>query len=337
MASGSIIQGRPLPSSYTPRNRFTLQATGEGLNVWGNILNEGAFGLIDYASDGVAVISASGPTTLTTANGAADQARARVLNVTATGPSTITIPSSEKLYVVRAASAPVTITNGSNSLTLNAGSVAWIVTDGTFILPVRVTDLGGSRLTNVGTPTANSDAATKKYVDDASFNAVNLPAQAGNAGKFVTTNGTTASWSAVPVDSIDGLQAAIDTAAAAAITKAAVETAVGGQVALVKDQTITISGTTHTFAAADIGKVHRFTNAAGCVATIPNSLPADWNIFWSQLGAAQITFATGAGATRNNRYSHTKSSGLFAEGSLRIDSNAGGSSAIAILSGDTAA
>ena len=325
-----------MPSSYTPRNRFTLQATGEGLNVWGNILNEGVFGLIDYAADGVAVISASGPTTLTTANGAADQARARVLNVTATGPSTITIPSSEKLYVVRAANAPVTITNGSNSLTLNAGSVAWIVTDGTFILPVRVTDLGGSRLTNVGTPTANSDACTKLYADTLAFNSVNLPAQAGNAGKFVTTNGTTASWSAVPVDSIDGLQAAIDAAAAAAVTKAAVETAVGGPVALLSDVFVTISGTTHTLNAADNGKVHRFTSATAVTVTLPNSLPAGFNIVWAQLGAGQLTFTPGSGATRRNRYSHTRSSGQYAEGALRVDSNAG-SAADYILSGDTAA
>lgn len=325
-----------MPSSYTPRNRFTLQATGEGLNVWGNILNEGVFGLIDYAADGVAVISASGPTTLTTANGAADQARARVLNVTATGPSTITIPSSEKLYVVRAANAPVTITNGSNSLTLNAGSVAWIITDGTFILPVRVTDLGGNRLTGMADPVQPTDGVNRRYADALAFNAVNLPGQAGNGGKFTKTNGATASWEFVTAADIADLQAAVDAAAAAAITKGAVETAVGGPVALLSDVFVTISGTTHTLSAADNGKVHRFTSGTAVTVTLPNSLPAGFNIVWSQLGAGQLTFTPASGAARRNRYSHTKSSGQYAEGALRVDSNAG-SAADYILSGDTAA
>jgi hypothetical protein len=72
-----------MPSSYTPRNRLTKQAPGEGLNVWGTILNTGVFELIDVLADGIVTIGAAGATTLSAANGAADQARARVLNVTA--------------------------------------------------------------------------------------------------------------------------------------------------------------------------------------------------------------------------------------------------------------
>lgn len=328
-----------MPSSYTPRNRLTLQATGEGLNVWGNILNDGAFGLIDFASDGIVTISASGPTILSTENGAADQARARVLNVTATSPATLTIPSSEKLYVVRAAVAAVTITNGSNSLTLNGGSVSWIVTDGTSIWAVRVTDLGGSRLTNVGAPTANSDACTKFYADSLAFDAAggNLPGQTGNAGNYLSTNGSSASWEPVAAANVAGLNALVADLVAASITKAAVESAVGGPVALLSDQFVTISGTTHTFSASDNGKVHRFTSGTAVTATIPNSLPAGWNAVWSQMGAGQVTFATGAGAIRYNRYGHTKASGQYAEGALRVDTNVGGSAAVTVLSGDTAA
>lgn len=70
-----------MPSSYTLRARFVLQATGEGTNVWGLVLNQGVFDLIDFAINGVVTISASGATTLTTANGAADQARGAVLNL----------------------------------------------------------------------------------------------------------------------------------------------------------------------------------------------------------------------------------------------------------------
>lgn len=296
-----------MPSSYTPSSRLTLQATGEGLNVWGNILNDGVFGLIDFGMDGVVTLPTSGAITLTTVNGAADQARGRVLNVTAPAATTITIPSVPKLYVVRAATAPVSITNGSNLITLAAGFTGWVVTDGTSIWQVRTTDLGGARLNNVGSPTANTDAATKLYVDQTAFNmaAGSLPGQTGNAGKSLTTDGTTASWQ--------------------------------GPFAKQSDEFVDVVDATHTLLAANVGKVHRFLNAAGCVVTLPNSLPAGWNIVWSQLGAGQITFTPGSGATRRNRYSHTKSSGLYAEGALRVDENVTGTGAVYILAGDTAA
>lgn len=296
-----------MPSSYTPRNRWTLQATGEGLNVWGQILNEGVFGLIDYAMDGVVTITASGPSSLTTANGAADQARGRVLNVTASAPATITIPSVEKWYIVRAANAAVSVTNGSSQITLAAGSVGLIVTDGASIWQVRTTDLGGNRLQNVGAPTANSDAATKNYVDQTAFQmaAGQLPGQSGNAGKALVTNGTTASWE--------------------------------GPFAPINDVFVDVPGTSHTLQLADAGKVHRFTASSAVTVTLPNSLPAGWNALWAQVGTGQVTFATASGAIRRNRYNQSKSSGQYAEGSLRVDENASGAAAVYFLSGDTAA
>lgn len=319
-----------MPSSYTARNRLNLQATGENQNTWGLILNSGVFDLVDFLADGMVTII--GNKSLTTANGAADEARARFLNITA--PATVTIPSVEKFYLVRSVAAS-TITNGSNSVSLSAGEVGFVVTDGASIWKQALTDMGGQRLKNLGAPTAATDAATRKYVDDTAFTAAggNLPGQAGNEGKFLQTDGTIAGWGLPTVEQIDGLTAAI----AAAVNKTAIETAVGGPVALLSDQFLDISSTTHTLTAADIGKVHRFTNAAGCVVALPNSLPAGWNILWVQQGAAQVTFTPGSGATRRNASNHTKSRALYAEGSLRVDTNAGGSAAVYYLSGDTAA
>ena len=54
---------------------------------------------------------------------------------------------------------------------------------------------------NVAEPVNNSDAATKYYVDTAVGNG--LPSQTGSNGKFLTTNGTTASWSLVGVSAIN--------------------------------------------------------------------------------------------------------------------------------------
>lgn len=45
----------------------------------------------------------------------------------------------------------------------------------------------------VATPVGVTDAVTKQYVDGLAFSTA-LPAQSGNTGKVITTNGTTASW-----------------------------------------------------------------------------------------------------------------------------------------------
>lgn len=49
-------------------------------------------------------------------------------------------------------------------------------------------DVASKRITSVATPTAGTDAANKTYVDAI------LPSQTGNSDKFLTTNGSAASW-----------------------------------------------------------------------------------------------------------------------------------------------
>lgn len=186
-----------MASTYTTRNRLTKQANGEGTNIWGTVLNTGAFDLIDFLSDGITTISASGATTLTTANGSADQARARILNLTASTAATITIPALEKLYIVRnaASNADHVITNGSSSVTIYAGEIVFVMTDGTTVWRMSLRNMGGVRLQNVATPTASGDAATKGYADALAFNAVALPAQgASSVRRAVKSDGTNASW-----------------------------------------------------------------------------------------------------------------------------------------------
>lgn len=51
----------------------------------------------------------------------------------------------------------------------------------------------GFRITNVPAPSDVGDAVNKAYADSLSFAAA-LPAQAGNVGKEITTDGTVASW-----------------------------------------------------------------------------------------------------------------------------------------------
>lgn len=183
-----------MPSSYTASARFVLQATGEGTNVWGTILNSGAFSLIDEAIAGNTT-SSTATLTLSTSNGATDQARKAILNYTGSTAGVWTIPSVSKVYQVRNPSAQLTLTNGSNSLVLVSGDSATVATDGTSIWKVQSADFAGRKITNIAAPTSDLDASTKKYVDDTAFGSItNLPGQAGNAGKFLTTDGSTASW-----------------------------------------------------------------------------------------------------------------------------------------------
>lgn len=183
-----------MPSSYTERNRYTLQATGEGANIWGAILNEGAFDLIDASMDGVTTISTT-PVTLSTANGAEDQARQRVINYTGSSPGTITIPSVEKWYIVRAATQNCTITNGSASLTVSAGGVEVVITDASSIWRLR-----------------DAAMATKAYVNQTAFDANTgiLPGQGSGIVGFLQTNNGATAWVELTVSMIDGLQEALD-------------------------------------------------------------------------------------------------------------------------------
>ena len=61
-------------------------------------------------------------------------------------------------------------------------------------------DFTGATMT-VATPTTGTNPVTKSYADNLAFSAA-LPSQTGNAGKFVTTDGTTASWTYNPTPPI---------------------------------------------------------------------------------------------------------------------------------------
>jgi hypothetical protein len=179
-----------MPATYTSSLRVTLQAPGSNLSTWGAILNTGVFQLVDTAIAGRTSLSLSGSTTLTTANGMADAARSAVLDITGGTGGTITIPPVSKVYQVRnAASGNVVITTGSGrTATVAPANIVTVVCDSTNV------DRGADQ--------ADVDASlvtAKAYTDAAAFSSAsgNLPGQAGNAGKFLQTNGTSPGWTAL--------------------------------------------------------------------------------------------------------------------------------------------
>lgn len=117
--------------------------------------------------------------------------------------------------------AGISITEGAGSITISSTGVsvypaagiprstgsAWgtsYTTSGTGTVVALADDpsFTGSPTAPTATPgTSTTQIATTAFVAAAAFSAA-LPGQAGNAGKFITTNGSTASWSYVPVGGI---------------------------------------------------------------------------------------------------------------------------------------
>ena len=92
-----------MPSTYDPLLRLELQATGENATTWGVKTNTNLDLLAESIAGAVNLdIAGSGDYTLTTANGAEDQARQAILVLTGTltGNRNIIVPSSPKNYTV---------------------------------------------------------------------------------------------------------------------------------------------------------------------------------------------------------------------------------------------
>jgi hypothetical protein len=197
-----------MPSSWSASLRFELQFTGENINLWGDKLNV-VLQHADYAVAGWLTKALTADYALTTANAGDDEARAAMIKFTGAGPFAVTIPSVSKAYLAwNACTATLTITTGAGAtVTLDPGERCVIMCDGSGVYRAQPTNFSGGRITNVGSPTSDQDAATKKYVDDTAFSAAGgtLPGQTGNAGKYITTDGTVASWKQVQTADIGDL------------------------------------------------------------------------------------------------------------------------------------
>jgi hypothetical protein len=199
-----------MPSSPTPSLGIEEQATGEGLNVWGVLLDR-ALAMFDAAVAGITTLTLTGDYTLSNTLYVANEARAAILKLNGSAPFTVTIPSVSKLYVIWNASTAVqTISTGAGNVApVQPGEVVLIACDAANVNRVLATDFGSKRITSVGYPSNPTDAASKQYVDDSAFiaNSGILPGQTGNDGKFLRTNAGVASWNFVPASSLTGLSA----------------------------------------------------------------------------------------------------------------------------------
>jgi len=155
-----------MPSTYTSRLRFTLPATGELTNVWGNTVNSGITELVESSIAGAATLSTWGGAgvayTLSNNNGVADEARCMFLVASGTPGENknIICPAVTKLYVVRnnvSGGFSVTLkTSAGTGITVPNGTTMFLRCDGTDVVDA---------LTRVG----NFQAATLGVSGDLTF------------------------------------------------------------------------------------------------------------------------------------------------------------------------
>jgi hypothetical protein len=128
-----------MPSTYNNNLRLEMIANGEQSGTWGQTTNTNLGTLIVDAITGkTSITSSSSPYTLTTVDGAPDQARAAALELNCTGANFIVIiPTLTKLYVVENVNLtfPVEVKTASGSgIVVPAGKTMLLRCDGTNVV-----------------------------------------------------------------------------------------------------------------------------------------------------------------------------------------------------------
>jgi hypothetical protein len=127
-----------MPSTYTTNLRTEQQATGENRSTWGTKANRNFQLLEDAITKQITVALSDADYSLTTADGATDEARCATISFsgTLTANRTITIPSVDKIYLLyngTTGGKSLSISNGTTSVTLANGAKTLVYNDGTAI------------------------------------------------------------------------------------------------------------------------------------------------------------------------------------------------------------
>jgi hypothetical protein len=151
-----------MATAYTSLLGLALPVTGELSGSWGDIVNDSITSLLDSAISGTTTLSADADVTLTTTDGAANQARQAILLWTASGSTTrnITAPAHSKAYFV------INKTGGTQSIvirgagpttgvTVLAGTQSLVVWDGADFVEVASGNVDG--------PASSTDNAVARF------------------------------------------------------------------------------------------------------------------------------------------------------------------------------
>jgi hypothetical protein len=283
-------------TNFSPLLGLALPTTGDLQGTWGTTVNDSITGLIDSAVAGTTTLSADADVTLSTTNGAANQARNAIIRWTATGTTTrnITAPAQSKAYLV------INATGGTQSIVIRgAGPTTGVtVAAGTRVLVAWsgsdfVTIASGSTFSELITVTGTASTAGGVALGEDSDNGVNtatVKAPAAITSNYTMTlpqtDGATLGYLNIP-----------QSGAAKTTSYALVTTDIGKVIEVGTGGSITVPNS--TFAAGDA--VIIFNNTSGSIAmtmTITNAYIAGTDadkatINVATRGVANILFVTG--------------------------------------------
>lgn len=303
--TGSTTQTLALPTtSIAAGRRFTLINNSTGLvtvNASG-----GAQVLLLSSTWGANVVALQA--TPTTA------AHWQVLNFFPTGSSAIAAAPTAFAIAQR---------DGAGSLTSTAflpGFTATATAAGTTTLTSASNEVQlffGSTTQTITLPASGMAAAQQYRIINASTGALTVNASGGGLVKTVPAS----SWATVIV--VDGTPTPTSAANWFAQYPPSIDATINAQ-----------TGTTYTLAVADDGKVITLSNASAITVTVPQdsaaAIPIGAYIECIQLGAGQVTFAAGTGATLNSRGTALKINAQYGVAGLRKTS-----ANTFVLAGDT--
>lgn len=189
-----------MPSTYTPSLRLTLPATGELSGIWGGTVNTGVTTLTDAAIAGyISIVMTDANYTLTSVNGATDQARYMMVNMTGTLTATrnVICPAASKVYIFKNSTSggfAITLkTPSGTGISIPNGKAMLLMCDGTNVIDA-VTNFNALTLTSptlitpaLGTPTSGTLTSCTGYPSANLSGAV--PATLGGTGQTVYTVG----------------------------------------------------------------------------------------------------------------------------------------------------
>ena len=263
-------------TNFTPLLGLALPTTGDLSGTWGTTVNTAITDLLDDAVAGTVTLSADADVTLTTTNGADNQARNAVILWTASNGATtrnITAPAQSKAYVVINAGTGSIVVRGSGpttGVTIPSGAralVAWNGSDFVKIVSnpvVLTTDVSGLLpIANGGTATATPALVAGANVTITGTwpnQTIAAAAQSSTFSELITVTGgaTTAGGIALGEDSDNGVNTAT-VKAPAAITSSYTMTLPQTDGVTLGYLNIPQSGaaktTSYTLAVTDVGKV----------------------------------------------------------------------------------
>jgi hypothetical protein len=197
---------------------LALPVDGELDGTWGDVVNYGITNYVDISVAGTLTLNGDGAVTLANTTGTASgtnitstTAQYAIIRITGTLTTTkiVTAPSYSKTYIVDNAATGGSVTfkaSGQTGVSVPVGEKVTVyyngtdyvkISGGTVNLATQVTGVlpaanGGTGLSSAGTAGNVLTSTGSAWVSSAP--ATGLPSQTGNAGKYLTTNGSSASW-----------------------------------------------------------------------------------------------------------------------------------------------